>query len=84
LSKLTKGTKCYAAGKLSVSQWESADGTPRHGLQLLVWTVVPMGTIGRRRPPQQELRVAVAAGQAASPRGYVMTPKAARASSERS
>ena len=48
--KLTKGTEVYAEGRLKLNQWAAADGTARSGLELIAWTIQPMGQLGRRRP----------------------------------
>lgn len=48
--KLVKGTGVYVEGRMKLSQWNAADGTPRAGLELIAWQITPMGQIGRRRP----------------------------------
>lgn len=46
--KLARGQECYAEGRLTASEWEATDGTKRYGLNLLAWTLQPIGAIGRR------------------------------------
>jgi single-strand DNA-binding protein len=48
--KLVKGTSAYFEGRLKLNTWTAADGTPRSGLELIAWTIQPMGQLGRRAP----------------------------------
>lgn len=48
--KLVKGTQAYCEGRLKLNTWTAQDGGQRSGLELVCWTIQPMGQIGRRRP----------------------------------
>jgi single-stranded DNA-binding protein len=56
VERLGEGIEVYAEGKLQVGRWTAEDGTPRSGLRLNAWQVVPLGQIGRRGldSPRQE------------------------------
>jgi single-strand DNA-binding protein len=46
--KLVKGSEVYVEGRLKMNSWQSADGTPRSGLNVTAWKLEPLGQIGRR------------------------------------
>ncbi len=52
VAKLTKGAQAYCEGKLTLNTWQTAEGAECSGLNLLAWTVQPVGiaSIGRRDP----------------------------------
>jgi single-strand DNA-binding protein len=64
--KLVKGTALYAEGRLKLNTWTAADGTPRSGLELIAWTVQPMGQIGQRKPRQSAPEPATAGARSGS------------------
>ena len=49
-ARLVKGTSVYVEGRLTLGSWTGADGSERHGLNVVAWTVQVMGQIGRRVP----------------------------------
>lgn len=61
-SRLVKGTAVYAEGRLKLNQWTAQDGTPRSGLELICWTVQPMGAIGRRAPRREPVGAGAGGG----------------------
>src|SRR5258706_12993788 len=50
--RLVKGVEVYCEGRLKLSRWTDREGKERTDLELVAWTVQPLGQIGRRRPPQ--------------------------------
>ncbi|MBI4499333.1 MAG: single-stranded DNA-binding protein [Chloroflexi bacterium] len=46
--RLTKGTSVYIEGKLELRTWRSRQDRERSTLQVVAWTVQPLGQIGRR------------------------------------
>jgi single-strand DNA-binding protein len=50
---LTKGVECYVEGRLKLNTWQSADGTPRSGLNVTAWRLQPIAQIGRRAPQRR-------------------------------
>lgn len=48
--RLTKGTKVYCEGKLTLNTWEGKDGQQHTRLNVSAWTVQPIGQIGKRKP----------------------------------
>jgi single-stranded DNA-binding protein len=59
IDKLVKGARVYAEGSLTLQEWKSADGSPRHDLNVLSWHT-RLAQIGRPRAA----RVSVASGTA--------------------
>jgi single-strand DNA-binding protein len=60
-ARLVKGASVYVEGRLKLSRWEAPDGSPRSGLELVAWTVQPMGQIGHRVPSEARKNAGVAA-----------------------
>lgn len=52
--RLTKGTKVYCEGKLTLNTWQGRDGQQHTGLNVSAWTVQPLGQIGKRKPRKSE------------------------------
>ena len=52
VAKLTKGAEVDVEGRLKAEAWSGREGEPRVSLTVLARQVVPMGQIGRRRPPR--------------------------------
>jgi single-strand DNA-binding protein len=48
--KLQKGVEVYCEGRLKLDTWTANDGLKRTSLSVMVWKVVPLGQIGRKRP----------------------------------
>lgn len=46
--KLTKGTRVYIEGRLSLDEWTASDGSKRSGLSVVTWHCRPTH-IGQRR-----------------------------------
>ncbi len=58
---LKKGDEVYIEGALTASEWETATGEKRHGLNVSTWKCEPLGQIGCKRPtrpspPADQLR----------------------------
>jgi single-strand DNA-binding protein len=47
--KLIKGTEAYIEGGLKLDTWTAKDSAERSSLSVVVWTVQPLGQIGRKR-----------------------------------
>ncbi len=50
--KLKKGALLYLEGRIRLGRWTGQDGSPRAGLNINAWSVVPMAAIGHK--PQDE------------------------------
>ena len=49
--RLTKGIEVYVEGRVKLNRWTDREQKERADLELVAWTVQPLGQIGRRRPP---------------------------------
>jgi single-stranded DNA-binding protein len=51
--RLGKDTEVYCEGRLKLNTWQTADGTPRSGLNVTAWRLDVLGAIGRRAPARK-------------------------------
>jgi single-strand DNA-binding protein len=52
VASLVKGDRAYVEGSIKLDRWTGTDGVERGGLGVMAWKVVPLGKIGRARPPK--------------------------------
>jgi single-strand DNA-binding protein len=60
--KLTKGSRVYIEGRLSINEWSGQDGAKRHGLSVMSWHC-RLAEIGRNRPKRDQQKQAPASGR---------------------
>jgi single-strand DNA-binding protein len=51
--ELTKGSRCYFEGSITLNQWRTSDGDPRADLKVAAWKLLKVGAIGRNKPKRQ-------------------------------
>jgi single-stranded DNA-binding protein len=51
-SVLHKGDRVYCEGTIRLERRQAQDGTERSGLSAAAWKVIPLGKIGRNKPPK--------------------------------
>ena len=75
LAGAQKGTRVYCEGTLTLSTWQAADGTERHGANVAAWKCERVGAsaIGRQRPAREK-GMEYAAGSTAIPASYCAGP----------
>jgi single-stranded DNA-binding protein len=51
--KMVKGARVYVEGALRLDEWTAADGTKRHGLNVMSWHT-RLAAIGRNKPKREK------------------------------
>ncbi len=69
LAGAPKGTRVYIEGTLTLSEWNTPDGKPRHGLSCAAWKCEKVGSsaIGRNKPKREQGGEGVSQGYRAGP-----------------
>ena len=62
-ARLHKGDRVYIEGRIKLNTWTDANGRERSGLSVASFNVVPLGQIGKRRPPSPKGSIARASNQ---------------------